>query len=231
MPSSLVVVATGSLLLGAVCALTIVCDLALGWKQRMWIMNVVWPVTALWAGPFALGAYFRYGRDASEKRSREAKAQGRKPPNQKHPFAVLAAKGTTHCGAGCSLADIIAEWVLVAIPLTLFGKKIFGAWAVDYVLALLIGIAFQYFTIKPMKGLSRGEGLKEAAKADFLSLTAWQVGMYGWMAVATFGLFGRELDKTAPVFWFMMQIAMFLGFFTAYPVNWWLLKRGVKERM
>ena len=55
--------------------------------------------------------------------------------------------------------------------------------------------------------------------------------MYGWMAIATFGIFGQELDKTGPVFWFMMQIAMLAGFATAYPVTWWLLKRGVKEPM
>ena len=29
----------------------------------------------------------------------------------------------------------------------------------------------------------------------------------------------------------MMQIGMALGFATAYPVNWWLLRIGLKERM
>jgi Domain of unknown function (DUF4396) len=29
----------------------------------------------------------------------------------------------------------------------------------------------------------------------------------------------------------MMQVAMFFGFATSYPVNWLLLKRGVKEAM
>ncbi|MGA7878035.1 MAG: DUF4396 domain-containing protein [Desulfoferrobacter sp.] len=93
------------------------------------------------------------------------------------------------------------------------------------------GIAFQYFTIKPMRNLSAGRGLIAAVKADFFSLTSWQVGMYGWMAIATFGIFGHEISKTSPVFWFMMQIAMLAGFVTAYPTNWWLLKAGVKEEM
>lgn len=97
--------------------------------------------------------------------------------------------------------------------------------------SLLFGIALQYFTIKPMKGLSRHDALKEAVKADFLSLTAWQVGMYGWMAIATFAIFGHELQKTKFAFWFMMQVCMFCGFVTAYPVNFWLLKRGIKEKM
>jgi hypothetical protein len=82
-----------------------------------------------------------------------------------------------------------------------------------------------------MRGLSPGEGLKAAVKADFLSLTAWQIGMYGWMAVVVFGFFGHELEKTGPVFWFEMQIAMLCGFATSYPVNGWLLRRGIKEKM
>jgi len=29
----------------------------------------------------------------------------------------------------------------------------------------------------------------------------------------------------------MMQAATIIGFATTYPVNWWLLHRGIKERM
>ena len=29
----------------------------------------------------------------------------------------------------------------------------------------------------------------------------------------------------------MMQVAMMTGFLTSYPVNWWLLRRGIKEVM
>ncbi|HJT79714.1 MAG TPA: DUF4396 domain-containing protein [Chthoniobacterales bacterium] len=38
-------------------------------------------------------------------------------------------------------------------------------------------------------------------------------------------------EKTNPLFWFMMQIAMLAGFLTSYPVNWWLLRAGIKEKM
>jgi hypothetical protein len=27
------------------------------------------------------------------------------------------------------------------------------------------------------------------------------------------------------------QIAMLFGFVTSYPVNWWLIERGIKEKM
>lgn len=223
--------AIASLLLGAVSALIIVFDLLAGHPQQMWIMNLVWPLTALYAGPLALWGYYTAGRLSTRRVVREAKAHREDPPGKKKPFWQMVAVGASHCGAGCTLADIVAEWGLFLFPVTLFGMKIFGAWTVDYFVALAFGIVFQYFTIAPMRGLSLGEGLLAAAKADFLSLTAWQIGMYGWMAIATFLIFGDEIEKTAPLFWFMMQIAMLAGFLTSYPVNWWLLRAGVKEKM
>jgi hypothetical protein len=59
--------------------------------------------------------------------------------------------------------------------------------------------------------------------------------MYGFMALAYFGIFGALLHvklRTDTVeFGFMMQIAMLCGFATSYPVNGWLICHGLKERM
>ncbi|HWC81729.1 MAG TPA: DUF4396 domain-containing protein [Pseudonocardiaceae bacterium] len=33
------------------------------------------------------------------------------------------------------------------------------------------------------------------------------------------------------MYWFLMQIGMIAGFFTAWPVNVWLIRRGIKEAM
>ena len=74
-----------------------------------------------------------------------------------------------------------------------------------------------------------------AVKADALSLSAWQVGMYGFMAVAQLAwyphVFGTRAAVDTPEFWFAMQLAMIAGFATAYPVNAWLIRKGLKERM
>jgi hypothetical protein len=230
-PPWLVLLATTSLCVAGSCAVIITIDLLAGNRQQMWIMNLVWPVTALYFGPLALWAYFRLGRLSTKHALMQAQEKGDQKPGMKKPFWAKCALGATHCGAGCTLGDIVAEWLLFAFPLVLFGKKIFGTWVVDYLFAFLLGIAFQYFTIKPMRHLSVKDGLKSAFKADALSLSAWQIGMYGWMAIVTFLIFGHEITKTSPVFWFMMQIAMWLGFLTSYPVNWWLLQKGIKEAM
>lgn len=230
MPEWLHILAIISLIVAGICSLVIALDL-LGHPQKMWIMNFVWPLTALYAGPLALVAYFQAGRLSSKQSVKAAKQRGEENPGKKKPFWQIVGVGATHCGSGCTLGDLTAEWIVFAAPLVIFGHKIFGSWVVDFIFAYLFGVAFQYFTIKPMKNLSPGQGLWAAIKADTLSLTAWQVGMYGWMAMATFLIFGHEIPKTNPVFWFMMQIAMLAGFLTSYPVNWWLIRKGVKEAM
>ncbi|MGC8494348.1 MAG: DUF4396 domain-containing protein [Syntrophobacteraceae bacterium] len=231
MPEWLTIVSASSLCLAGLCAIVIAADIFSGHRQKMWIMDVVWPVTALYSGPIGLLAYFRIGRLSSRKAIQEAKRQQTQPPAKTKPFWQKVALAATHCGSGCTLGDICAEWILFFLPLFIAGMTIFGDWIVDYVFAYSFGIVFQYFTIKPMRNYSVAQGLLAAIKADTLSLTAWQTGMYGWMAIATFLIFGHEVDKGAPVFWFMMQIAMLCGFMTAFPVNWWLLRKGIKEPM
>jgi hypothetical protein len=231
MPTWLTYLAIASLALGVLCALALLFDILAGHPQKMWIMDIVWPVTALYSGPLGLYAYYKVGRLSTQERARQAQEHGEKSPGKQKPFWQMVGVGATHCGAGCTLGDICAEWIMFAVPLVLFGKKLYGGWLIDYLFAYAFGVAFQYFTIAPMRHLSVGKGIWAAIKADTLALTAWQVGMYGWMAVVVFLIFGHELEKTDPVFWFMMQIAMLFGFLTSYPVNWWLLRAGIKEKM
>jgi hypothetical protein len=202
--------------------------------QKMWIMNLVWPLTTLFGGVLWLGAYFAWGRPSEHD-----------SPSEKRdaPFPVMVFKGTNHCGAGCTLGDIIVEWLTFAFPTiavwfgwrSVFAEKTFAVWIPDFLLAFLFGVAFQYFTIKPMRKLSPAQGIAAALKADIASITAWQVGMYGVMALLQFGWFKRAFGGIAPVasveFWFAMQIAMLGGFLTSYPVNWALIQVGWKEKM
>lgn len=229
-PLWLQILSVVSLSLAGLCFVIIALDLS-GHPQHMWIMNIVWPVTALYSGPIALWAYFKWGRLSSHHHMMMAKERGEEPPSKKKPFWETCSTAATHCGAGCALGDVLAEWTLFMFPFALFGQKIFATWVADFIAAFLLGIAFQYFTIKPMRNLSPGKGLVKAIQADTFSITSWQIGMYGWMAIVTFVIFGHELEKNTAVFWFMMQIAMCAGFLTAYPVNALLLKRGVKEKM
>ena len=158
MPGWLTALAIASLAVSGLCSLIIAIDLMAGHKQHMWIMNIVWPVTALYSGPLGLWAYYRIGRLTTHHRVKEAKEKGEESPGKKKPFPQIVGVAATHCGSGCTLGDLMAEWIVFAAPLYLFGQKIFGTWALDFAFAYLLGIAFQYFTIVPMRGLECRQG-------------------------------------------------------------------------
>ncbi len=61
-PDWLYILSSLSLIIGFVAMFIILIDIAAGHRQHMWIMNAVWPITALYAGPLALWGYFKVGR-------------------------------------------------------------------------------------------------------------------------------------------------------------------------
>lgn len=204
--------------------------------QSMKIMKYVWPINALWCSLLGLLIYYKIGRevkDSSMKMDMKMDMSNMDMSNMnmaKKPFWQSVISGTFHCGAGCSLADLVTPWIFMIFPFTILKNLTFGDWTLAYIFALIIGVAFQYYAISPMLGQT---GLKiwiRALKIDFFSLTSWQIGMYGWMAIVIYCLFGR-ISPFKIEFWFMMQIAMACGFITAYPTNWILIKLGIKSEM
>jgi len=82
-----------------------------------------------------------------------------------------------------------------------------------------------------MRHLGSREGVIAAFKADTLSLIAFEVGLFAWMALSSFVFFHHDLHPDHPVYWFMMQVGMTIGFATSFPMNWLLIKKGIKEKM
>jgi hypothetical protein len=211
-----------------VSAVIIAVDIANGRHQHMAIMNVVWPITALYGGPLALLAYFTFGRAMKH----ASEGQHGKMEMPKHPMWQSALLGSTHCGAGCMTGDVLTEGALFLFAASaLLGSTLFTSYVFDFIAAYLLGIIFQYFAIAPMRHLSPGKGIWAAIKADTFSLIAFQVGMYVWMAIYQKLIFHPRLEPNSPVYWFMMQIGMLAGLATTYPMNWLLIRKGAKEAM
>jgi Domain of unknown function (DUF4396) len=231
-PEWLLALAWASLALCSFCALWIAAD-EFRHPQKMWIMNLVWPLTALYAGPLAVWTYRRtlpqmrkVGPGRPQPHSRPGKSSDLNEPDR---IQVLLA--SFHCGAGCTLGDIVGETLVPLIGFVFagkFGSKLIG----DFAFAYLLGIAFQYFTIAPMRGLSLPDGIKAALRADTISILLFEIGMFGWMALTYFVFFpSPHLAPSEATFWFMMQIAMILGLVTSFPANAWLIGKGWKEKM
>ncbi|MGH9344680.1 MAG: DUF4396 domain-containing protein, partial [Terriglobia bacterium] len=186
--------AWASLSLAFLCALTIVIDYT--WhRQKMWIMYVVWPVTALYFGPLALAVYYK---------ARQPKAG----QSDKEPTPLQITAGVYHCGAGCTLGDIAGSWVVFLLGWTFAGAAFQTELVIDFIFAFVLGIFFQYFTIAPMRGLGFGKRIIAALRADTLSLIAFEIGLFAWMALSRFAIYRAEIHPTSPVHWFMMQIGM-----------------------
>lgn len=138
---------------------------------------------------------------------------------------------TSHCGGGCTLGDIIAEFGIFFLGIIIAGIALWPELIGGFTLAFLLGVVFQYFSIVPMRHLSPGEGIIAALKADARALTAFEVGLFGWMALMRFVFFHPPLHPDEVTYWFMMQVGMVIGFLTSYPMNWWLVRAGIKEAM
>ena len=100
--------------------------------------------------------------DRAVRRAAGAVAVSALRPRPSQAFAASVAIDTCHCGAGCTLGDILAELLAAAAPgvLVWFGlgsvlqDPVHAGWVLDTVLAFVFGIAFQYYAIKPMSELT-----------------------------------------------------------------------------
>jgi hypothetical protein len=116
-PAWLTIISWIFISIGLLSAALILADIyLLGYREDVTIMEAVWPLTALYAGPIALAAYAAWGRPTSP---RWLKPRGRGGLSK--PFWAGTAVSATHCGAGCVLGDLIAEWTVFAVGLQLAG--------------------------------------------------------------------------------------------------------------
>lgn len=113
--------------------------------QSMKIMNTVWILTALWGSYLALWAYNKLGRSAPPMKMGEAgmnmgdteMKMNMQMDGMKRPHWQSIALSALHCGAGCTLADIIGEWFTNYIPITIAGSQLAGNWVLDFILAFI----------------------------------------------------------------------------------------------
>ncbi|MEO6876323.1 MAG: DUF4396 domain-containing protein [Opitutaceae bacterium] len=213
-PPWLTVVAIVWLALSLISAAYLLFDVVRRDRPIMAVIKWAWPITALYFGPFAIWAYH---------------SMGLTPKHTDEPFWPYVVKGDTHCGGGCTLGDIVGEWTVYWLAWTIAGLALWPELFVDFVLAFALGIVFQYFAIAPMRRLGGKEGIVAALKADTLSLVAFEVGLFAWMILSSYVFFQHDLYPNRPAYWFMMQVGMIIGFGTSFPMNWWLIRAGLKE--
>lgn len=133
---------------------------------------------------------------------------------------------TLHCVAGDGVGILGAAGVTsalgMAMPLELL---------IEYVVGFLFGwTIFQALFMKDMAGGSYLRSLTSTLLPEFLSMNGVMAGMAMVMAVGRAFLPGAG-NPLSPTFWFVMSMATIAGIVVAYPINWWLVDRGLKHGM
>jgi hypothetical protein len=133
---------------------------------------------------------------------------------------------TMHCvagdGVGILVGAVIASFLTLNRPLEI---------ALEYGLGFGFGwMIFQALFMRDMAGGSYRRALANTFLPELLSMN---LVMSGMMFSASLGrlVVGGTFSPLTPKFWFVMRMALLAGFLTAYPINWWLVAKGLKHGM
>jgi Domain of unknown function (DUF4396) len=103
--------------------------------------------------------------------------------------------------------------------------------ALEY--ALGFGFGWSVFQSLFMRGMAGGSYMRALSSTFFpelLSMNCLMAGMVPAMTLAMKSAPGSH-NPSEPAFWFIMSMALLVGFMTAYPMNWWLVSRHMKHGM
>ncbi len=183
-------------------------------NPEMTVMKWGWVLVTLYMGPIGAGLYI-----FSDKEPR--------PGAHEEFIRPLWRQGlgsTIHCVAGDATGIIIA-----ATATALLGFPMWADITAEYVLGFAFGLfIFQSLFMKSMYG-SYGRSLRHSFMPEWLSMNMMMAGMIPAMVWLMMGRDMRAMDPTEILYWGVISWAITVGFFTAYPVNVWLVAVGMKH--
>jgi manganese oxidase len=132
---------------------------------------------------------------------------------------------TVHCIAGDATGIILA-----AVATALLGFPMWIDVIVEYVFGFLLGLLiFQALFMRDIMGGSYRENVRRSFLPELLSMNMMMAGMAPVMIFLMMGRDTRAMWPTEPLFWFVMSLGVTVGFLIAYPVNVWLVAKGMKH--
>ena len=133
----------------------------------------------------------------------------------------LAISATLHCLLGCGIGEVVG--MVIA---TYFGFSMINSM----VLAIILGFVFGFgLGIIPLirKGISFSQSIKIVLVAEGLSIAI----MEAFEVLTQFFIPGvMEAKLSDGIFWFGMIAGLIVGFIAALPVNYFMIKRGVRHQ-
>jgi hypothetical protein len=133
---------------------------------------------------------------------------------------------TMHCVAGDGVGILTG-----AVIARIFHLAGVTDIALEY--ALGFGFGWSIFQALFMRDMAGGSYTRSLAKTFFPELLSMNFLMAGMVPVMTLAMASTPAshDPSGPIFWFIMSMALLVGFIAAYPMNWWLVARHMKHGM
>jgi hypothetical protein len=133
---------------------------------------------------------------------------------------------TMHCVAGDGVG-ILAGAVLASS----FRLRGVIEMIVEYVLGFAFGwTIFQALFMRDMAGGTYSRALTSTFMLELLSMNLLMAGMLPTMMILRMYVEAAD-NPLSPRFWFVMSMALLVGFVIAYPMNWWLVANHLKHGM
>lgn len=168
-------------------------------------MKLVWTLSVLFSGPFALGVYWWSGRTQI---SHDSTWRG-------------GWRSTSHCYSGCGSGETLG----VPLAAGLLGFGTLGVTVTTFVLAYIFGYSLN---MGPM--LQDGVPFREAVKDSIYSETL-SIGVMEIAAIFADLVLAPSASITSVTFWTALFLSLTIGYIVAYPVNALLVSVGVKGGM
>ncbi|AOM01758.1 DUF4396 domain-containing protein [Cobetia marina] len=170
------------------------------------MMKWVWGLTTLYSGIVGLLVYrFAGRRQIADNRD-----------------ARKGLRSVAHCYSGCGLGEFVG--VVLAVGLLALGN--FATAIITFLFAYLFGFLL---TVGPM--LQAGSDDKRKVIQDAFRSETASIFVMELVAISVDLWLGGRSGMHDALFWNSMVISLSLGLLAAWPVNVWLVKRGIKGGM
>lgn len=188
------------------------------------VMNIIWPLTGLYMPFVGWLAWWYLGR----KPSRQVKLLLLAPQKlHRHAGWQTIFISTSLTAAACISGDIITLPIITLVNHFAIFPPVWLQAIISITLSLFIGLLFQFFAIKQRENFSTFRTLALALKTEIFPLLIYQLGIFIFMSLALKFVLGQQINPMFLVFWFMLQLAMMIGFLFSWPANHFLIKRGL----
>ncbi|MDZ7278819.1 DUF4396 domain-containing protein [Pantoea eucrina] len=212
------------LAVGACTALMISKDL-FHHRQPIAIMNLIWPLTGLYLPFVGWLAWWYLGRVPSHQTKLTMFiAQKKYAKTRWHPLFI----STSLSAAACIFGGMMTIPIITLLNLYVFNPAYWVQETIFVVTSLLVGLIFQYLALRQDEEISFWARLLLAFKTEAFPLLIYQSGIFIFMALALKFVLNHQLNPMQVTFWFMLQLALMIGFIFCWPANHFLIKRGLR---